>query len=186
MARLPLPARIYTWSVILAGLCLLAVLFAMWVPEMKNPVELAGALTASTALVVALAYVGLHPVLLAPNQKMNVGTALMFGALLTLAPFPAAALSVIGTGIHNVLIRRRWHNVLFNMAQHSLTVGAAALVFRTLDPDGDFILVDARDILAGVAAGCVYFFVSTSVVGFMVRLGHNRRLSEALGGLWRQ
>src|SRR5262245_25709149 len=124
--RLSVPARIYRWSGIFAGVAMLAWLSTSWTPVAADLLQVGRALLESAVFIAALAFMGLHPVQLAPNQKMNVGTALMFGLLLTVSPFPAALLSTIGTGIHNTLLRRPWDNVLFNMAQHSLTVGSAA------------------------------------------------------------
>jgi diguanylate cyclase (GGDEF)-like protein len=123
----------------------------------------------------------LRPVRLARRQGSrgdgggSITTSTVFGyaMLLMVGPAPAAVALALGTVIADFHGRKSWYKALYNLAQYSLSVAAAASVIRALSStpvllDGG--LVRAEDVVPLLLACVTFFIVNSSLVGAVVSL----------------
>lgn len=141
---------------------------------------------AAIVVFVAVALAGLFPVKLDRNQKMSLGTAAEFAAILLLPPSIAGAASATGTLVYTLKLRRPWFNVLFTYGQHLLVVCGSALAYEqfwtpTLPP-----LATAPAAEAALVAGLVYGSLAIFVLAGVIAVTQGRRLNECVVALGRQ
>ena len=185
MLGLPKAAAIYRVANILAAAIGLAYLLSIWNLTLPTGDALPAALLNIAGFIAALTYAGLHPVALVPNRKSSIGAALMFAAAVTVDPPVAAMLSMAGAGLYNALLKRSWHNTLYNMAHHGLSVGIGSATFHLLNASPAITLLELGALGAAVIAGTVYFFAATTGVNIMVALTQKRPVAKEVVGGWK-
>jgi hypothetical protein len=156
----------------MAALAVLSLLTALVVaPPALTPHQalLAFLLTGMTALTYRA------PLRLTSKQGVILDTALHTVMLLVLPVSAAALCSAIAAAAGNCSLRRRWFNVLFNTAQVTLSVLAAAGLYHLLAPvslasaDRNF-----TSLLAVFPAAAMLYMVSMFAVDVAVALQHRR------------
>jgi len=112
-----------------------------------------------------------------------------FALLLTLG-FPAAVLAIaIASTVDDVLRRKVYWKILFNVSQYAISLGAASVVLFTLTElpspqDTQFVATDLPGILA---AAMTFFAVNVAVVGTGVALAEGVPVLQSLReNLWVQ
>jgi signal transduction histidine kinase len=132
------------------------------------------------ALFLLATLAGLFPVKLGRAQKINLGTAAVFAAVLLL---PAAVPGLISAGAaicYSCALRRPWFNVLFTAGQHAVVAGAAAVAYGVVWSPARPPLVDALAAASVVAAAFAYVATSTLVVSGVVAATQGRGLVDCL------
>jgi diguanylate cyclase (GGDEF)-like protein/putative nucleotidyltransferase with HDIG domain len=166
MNRLPLPARVYVASVIVAG----AVVMAVCLPHadfMRQPVLFAGLVTLaslSAALKVTLP-------LTTSGSTMSVSHAVDFASLLLLGPHETmivAAASAFSQCHLNNKEQSPLYRTLFSMASLVLTVQGAGLALVWLSGPGATTWMTIARPLVGAAT--VYFLLNTGLVASAIAL----------------
>ncbi len=138
------------------------------------------------ALFGAAALAGMFPVKLGPAQKMNLGTAAEFAAVLFLPPAFPGLISAGSAVAYSCVLRRPWFNVLFSAGQHALCAGVAALVYSALWGVTRPPLSNAMAATAVAVAALVFITMSTMVVSGVVATTQRRAFLDCLLGLLRQ
>jgi diguanylate cyclase (GGDEF)-like protein len=167
----PLPVHRLTAVVSLAGL---AVLVAVaWTTRMLVP--------AHTWLYVGLLVPGVILGELLPlkiprrgdDEEITISTTFAF-ALLVTAGLPVALLvQGVASALQDVLARKPWWRVVFNVAQYTLSLAAAAVVLELGSVGEPQVPFNPVNLPAIAAAGAAFFVVNTSVVGAAIAL-HQR------------
>jgi HD-GYP domain-containing protein (c-di-GMP phosphodiesterase class II) len=121
----------------------------------------------------ALTY--LAPVKIAPKRTVLFYVSLQTIAILSLNPGQAALACALGVALGNGYLRRPWFNTAFNAAQITLTVLAAAALYRLLAPvslteSGR----DLRSVLAVIPAGVALYLVSSLAVDVAAAIQRRR------------
>ncbi|MGH2458349.1 MAG: sensor histidine kinase [Chloroflexota bacterium] len=138
------------------------------------------------ALFVGATLAGLFPVKLGPNQKMNLGTAVEFAAILLFPAALAVAIAAAATILYSAAMRRSWFNVLFSGGQHALVVGGAAMVYAALWSPARPPFTTPQATGAAVAAGIVHVAVAVGVLSGVVAATQRRSLAACVANLARQ
>jgi diguanylate cyclase (GGDEF)-like protein len=171
-----LPSRIYVAAVIAAGALLLGGLIARGFDDVVESADIGLVL-----LVVAVLAGELSPIRLDPDEGEVAPSTTFTFALLLAYGIPAAACaqalaSIVADAVHRKPARR----IAFNVAQYTIAIALAGLVFRlvggTLRP-GAF---DLRELIALVFAGVTFFAVNTGAVAIALHLTSGVRVREQL------
>lgn len=142
---------------------------------------------AVAALILVLASVaGRFPVKVDRSQKLNLGSAVVFAAVLLYPPPFAAAMSGAAVAVYSVALRRPWYNVVFSIGQHLLNAGLAGVVYAALWTTGLPPLATPRAALAVAVAAVVYAIVAVLIVSGVVSLTQGRPLPGCVVSLLRQ
>ena len=165
MKQLPLPARLYVVSVIVAAAALLvfrlpALTFTQ--PYLFLALISLSALTATLKITLPLT---------SSVSTMSVSYALDFASLILIGPHETmlvAATSAYAQCHFNNKEKNPVHRTLFSMASLMVTVEAAGLAFKMLQaPDADPLTAVARPLVGAVTT---YFLINTGLVAAAVAL----------------
>lgn len=112
-------------------------------------------------------------------------TMFSFATLMYLGLPYAVALQAIATLVAELVARRAWHRTLFNIAQYTVSLGAAAgvlLVAGVHATPADPWVPDGRRLLLVAAAAAAYFVVNQTLVGLAIALHERDSLFTVLRG----
>lgn len=175
MSRVPATLRLYLLGTYAAAAILVAATMRSW-PDgsWQRAVSIHG-----LVLGCLIALAKLHPVLLAPGAKfgykVSVGTAPVFAALLLLGTPAAIVVAATSVLIANIVLRRRYYNILFNVAQTGGYVAVAGLVAFHIAPRALPLRIDGwQGASAVVAAAAASYIVNSWVVATAVALQTKR------------
>lgn len=129
---------------------------------------------------------GLFPARLGRSQKMSLGTAATFVAVLLL---PSALPGLISAGavlVYSTALRRPWYNVTFSFGQHVLSASAAALVYAALWGVDRPPLRTSAAAFAAVLAALAFVMTSTLVLSGVIAATQRRALIPCWQNLLRQ
>ncbi len=103
---------------------------------------------------------------------MTVSTAVSFSTLLLFGPTAAICQTAVASVVGDLVQRKAWYRVLFNVGQYSLTLGLTGFVYHAahgVEP----LLGSLRSAGAIAIAGTVFFFVNSSLVSLVIALTSN-------------
>jgi diguanylate cyclase (GGDEF)-like protein len=107
------------------------------------------------------------------DEEITISTTFAF-ALLVTAGLPVALLvQGLASALQDVLARKPWWRVVFNVAQYTLSLAAAAAVMELASVAEPQLPFNPANLPAIAAAGAAFFVVNTSVVGAAIAL-HQR------------
>jgi len=107
------------------------------------------------------------------DEEITISTTFAF-ALLVSAGLPVALLvQGVASALQDVLARKPWWRVVFNVAQYTLSLAAAAAVMELASFAEPQLPFNPANLPAVAAAGAVFFVVNTGVVGAAIAL-HQR------------
>ena len=117
------------------------------------------------------------------NSGATTSTTFSFAALLYIGLPAAATLQAVAVLVCGIVQRRAAHRTAFNMAQFTLSLGAAWLVMRAFGvsatPASPWV-PHGPDLIKVAAAAVVYFFVNNLLVGGAVALHERITLLRAI------
>ena len=175
----------YLRGVTAAGLVVLALVLVTVRFDDLRSVAWSPALWVLTVLVV---FGQLRPIITPGTNDTNgatTSTTFAFAAIMYLGlPF-AFAMQAVATVVAGVAMRRAPHRTLFNVAQYTLSLGAAGLVFHlwgvTPSPGQPWV-PSGTDLVPVAVAGIAYFVVNHVTVGVAVSLYERSPLLQVLRG----
>jgi diguanylate cyclase (GGDEF)-like protein/putative nucleotidyltransferase with HDIG domain len=173
MRGLPVSARLYVATVILAGVCL----FAICLPKVHF--QQPWLFVALLALSSASAALKVHMPLTAGKSTMSVSYAVDFAALLLLGPHESMLVAA-GSALSQCTQNRRDPNplyrTLFSIASLVITIQCAGLTFAKLGgtPSMMSLVTIARPL---IAAATVSFLVNTGLVATAIALSTGERVT---------
>jgi diguanylate cyclase (GGDEF)-like protein len=107
------------------------------------------------------------------DEEITISTTFAF-ALLVTAGLPVALLvQGVASALQDVLARKPWWRVVFNVAQYTLSLAAAATVLELASTGEPELPFNPVNLPAIAAAGAAFFVVNTGVVGAAIAL-HQR------------
>jgi signal transduction histidine kinase len=140
-------------------------------------------LVALVPLLLAVAIVfGVRPVRLGPSTKIHLGAAPLFCAALLFAPALAGVIAYTSALSHNLWLRRRPWNALFNAAQHLLTAVGAGALYHAIQSMATGV---PGAMAALAAAGLGYFLISTLLAATMTALAQRKSWLATVASTWR-
>lgn len=185
--KLPLPARLYFWLVVLAGLATVALWLRAWPePVPRDPASLGLMAFLGFLSVVAQQF----PLKLAPHYKVNAAIAVYFVCLLLFGAAAAVVLVGVCQLIGGALLGLRRHpvpgkrtrslrSVLFNAAQVVLMTAVGGMVYYgPLPRTAPASLDRVENLWALPAAALTMYLVNSLAVSVMIGLQTRRSLSE--------
>ena len=108
--------------------------------------------------------------------ELTITTTFAFGLLLMSGPAAAVVTMAIGSAVADALARRPLKKVLFNIAQYSLSLGAAGALYEALATGSPRALVLA----AALAAAIVFFLLNYGLVAIAVGLAQGSGVWQAV------
>ncbi len=168
MRPLPRLAWAYIGSVAAVSLILLVSLFpanALGKPE--------GLALAAVAILILL-ITETHQVPICSKTSITVSSAVIFAIILLVGPGLAAWIVTVGMALAYLYLKRRWYNVVFNVAAYALTVAGSGFVYRLIDTGTAVSLVSLSHLAALVMAGAAYFVINSGLVAGIVALREGR------------
>lgn len=165
MSSLPLKARIYIAVVYLACVALVANAF--------KSASLSPLLLAYMAFFVAgICIADLYPIVLPfeGNAEITVSCALKAAVAILYGPHITVFVTLVGTLLAELLLRRAWYKALFNAAEMTLTFAAIGAIYELLY---DGVRVPFHSVQNGIALLCImagYFVINTGLVTLVVSL----------------
>src|SRR5579883_742087 len=172
----------YIAGIALGGAAFEAFLLALDWPPSPPAGRLAG-WPAAAVLCAAAVAAALRPVEIDRGQKLNVGTAAIFAAVLLASPATAGMISAAAIAVAATILRRPWYNVLFSVGQRALSAGGAGVVYRALWGPARPPFATGQAALAALAAGLVHLAVPVLIVGGVVALTQERPFGAAVRSL---
>ncbi len=163
----------YIWFTTLAAVGL-AVFLARRYPEVSSAHDIALA-TALAGLGFLACRFHLH---LSPKVKISLATAPYFMAAVLLSPPAAMGVVAASSGVAELVMKRRWPNVLFTVAASTLAVGISSFAYGAVSPLDK--PVDSGLVNAGVATTWVLlpaatmYLLNTWQVSFAVSIQTRR------------
>jgi signal transduction histidine kinase len=180
LAALPRPAAAWLLAVSVTGVGQLAVCLGQLPAALaQGPRNL---LALAPVLLIVSAAVGVRPVRLGPNTKTHLGAAPLFCAALLFAPVLAGVIAYASTLLHNLWLRRRPWNALYNAAQHLLATVGAALAYAVVGHSVAGVFGKAAALVLG---GLVYFLVGTLLAATMNALAQRHAWPATVQATWR-
>ena len=110
------------------------------------------------------------------DEELTLSTSFTLALLLAGGLAPALLAQGLASALQDIISRKPWWRVLFNVAQYALSMSAALLVVRLLSADsgvGTSHPFNSSDLPAVLTAAATFFFVNTGVVGMAIAL-HQR------------
>jgi signal transduction histidine kinase len=189
--NLPLRARVYLWSMVVAAVGLLVFWLVAWQgTSVSSPHTLS-----LMALFTCLAVVAIHfPLTVAPRQKVNLSSAVYFGSLLLFGAPAAMVLVGVAQLVGGITLAARRHpvpgkrmrsarSVLFNAGQFMVATGLAGLAYYSFLPQVAPAPADRiENLWALPIAAAVMYLANSLSVAIMAGL-HQRKNPLAV---WRE
>jgi putative nucleotidyltransferase with HDIG domain len=179
MHDLPGPARFFILLVFVLGIGA-AILSA--------PAVIREPTSALIVLIVALVIAALdyYPVSLYSSQKNNVEVTISIAvkmAAILLFPPPVVILSVfLGTLFAELLLKRIWYRLIFNVGMMTVECAAVVLLYNALYDPNTPLLGSAQNIFALVVLGLSDFAINSILVSLVISLATH----AAIGYVWVQ
>jgi diguanylate cyclase (GGDEF)-like protein len=170
--------RLYVGGVIATGMGLLVVLTVVGLPEVADQLD-----TGLVLLVVAVAIGELTPIRVGRDEGEVAPSTTFTFALLLAYGVPAAVLGqALGSLTADVVHRKPVLRSAFNIAQYTIAIAAAGLVFELLASPPEDGAFSTAQLLAMACAGCVFFAVNTGTVAIVLAITTGTSLREQVSG----
>jgi len=168
MRALPLKAQLYIFFVALVAL-VLAVVALISVPH--------NALIALEILIFTLSIciTDFYPIVLPREDKaeITVSCALKTAVAIIFGPYVTIIVTLLGTILAELLLRRSWYKALFNAAEMTLTFACMAMVYEFLYDGSRMPFHSFRNAGAVGAMVLTYYLINTGLVTTVVTLTTN-------------
>ncbi|MBI2304582.1 MAG: hypothetical protein HYU86_07550 [Chloroflexi bacterium] len=175
MSRLPRLLRVYILLVVVAGVVTLAFSIYSAPPRPdSNTVLLASAYALMTVLV------GRFPLQISPKSKVSMATATIFGSFLLFDTPIAIMVAAYGIAVADIILRRRWSNILFDVGQSATVVGLSSLMYHSLQTGNTLLPLSSTSLVAIPAAAIALYVGNTLAVSLAISL----QTRQGLGQVW--
>jgi len=164
---LPLAHQIYISGTMASGVAVL-VLLSLRV-SIVEPSSILLAFLCAVALLLAET----HKIPVSYKISMSVSTAVIFAAMVLLGPALACWATALGIGLAYIHLKRKWFNIVFNMAAYVIAVASAGLTYQ-LTNGGEIAVSSSTNIPALSLAAIVYFVANSGLVAGVVALREKR------------
>ncbi len=104
------------------------------------------------------------------DEEITVSTTFVFALLVTVGLPVALLVQGVASALQDVLARKAWWRVVFNVGQYTLSLAAAAAVMQRASLGGPQVPFNPVNLPAIAAAGATFFLVNTGVVGAAIAL----------------
>jgi hypothetical protein len=171
-----LPSRLYVLLVVAVGFGLLVWMIAMQADDLAERADVGMALLALAVLIGELA-----PIRLERDEGEVAPSTTFTFALLLAYGIPAAAFAqAVGSAAADAIHRKPLVKTLFNVAQYTIAVAVAGVIYRAVAGDPTPEMFKARELLGLAAAGIAFFAINTGAVIIAVWLTARIPIREQL------
>jgi diguanylate cyclase (GGDEF)-like protein len=116
--------------------------------------------------------------------EITVSTTFAFAILLTSGLMPALITLSLATLLADLLARKTWWKVLFNLSQYILTVAVAAAALHVISDiprsGGAVVFSHPRDFLSVIGATIAFFVINSTMTGVALALAHRLPILDVL------
>jgi len=171
-------ASLYIAAIIAGGIAVLTAVALLGGAHLIRDLELPVVI-----LAVAVVIGELVPVRLGDGEgEMVPSTTFAFALLLFAGIGPAVITQAVASTLADRLHRKRLVHWAFNIGQYMLTIGTSGVVFDLLAGAPRAGSFSARQLVAALVAGGVYFLVNTGAVSTVIALTSGSRIRDEFSG----